>query len=302
MRRPASPRRRPKRRIGGVPRPKPDTLRRFASFRTPSWMGLSRVLPEKGSVRAAYPITSIRPEPLRRDRGYDPLQTFLSQPARILPAQRKIQLLIGEDLPAVQDLGRVVLENHMREVIDSHLQLLSTPDHFDQVSRGPQEPCELPRERHPEQLQHRAVLPERDDVAGRLEPEGRHGLSLGALDERPSDVGPHGDPRLRQRGSVGAIGTQRGRAVSHHEYVFDRFPLRIERPKVVVHTNPAILDMKDRQAGDEIRGTNARSPDDREPLDLAPVGEVDALGLHAGGRTPDEHPYPTAHEKAVDVG
>src|SRR3989442_8555527 len=165
MRRPASPRRRPKRRIGGVPRPKPDTLRRFASFRTPSWMGLSHVLPEKaaaphkhiaeharsmsldqGSVRAAYPITSIRPEPLRRDRSYDPLQAFLSQPARILPAQRKIQLLIGEDLPAVQDLGRVVLENHMREVIDSHLQLLSKPDHFDQVSRGPQEPCELPRE------------------------------------------------------------------------------------------------------------------------------------------------------------
>src|SRR6188474_483495 len=52
-------------------------------------------------------------------------------------AQGQIQLLVGQDLAAVQDLGRVVLEDQMRELVERDLHLLPESDHLHEVGAGP---------------------------------------------------------------------------------------------------------------------------------------------------------------------
>src|SRR5262249_30682535 len=80
-------------------------------------------------------------------------------------AEREVHLLVGEDLAAAQDLGGIVLEEQVRQMIEADLDLLAEADHLDEVVAGPQQPRQPSRDGNAQDVDDRAVLAERDDVA-----------------------------------------------------------------------------------------------------------------------------------------
>src|SRR5688572_15501502 len=119
-----------------------------------------------------------------------------SRRGRCVRCQGEIQLLVREHGPPRQDLRHVVFEEDMGQVVQPDLDLLPNAHHLDQVGARPQEPCELARHGDAEQLEHRGVLPEGDDVAGVTERERLGGVALGTLHELLSDVAAHRDAGL----------------------------------------------------------------------------------------------------------
>jgi hypothetical protein len=209
----------------------------------------------------------------------------------------QVQLVVGQHRAAIQDLRGVVFEQQVRQVVDPDLELLADPDHLHQVGPRPGQPCQLAREGNAKQIQHRAVLAERDDVAGVAEREALFGQLAGAPDERTAHVHAHGDRRLRQLRLHAAVGSQRGGAVADHVHVLERLAIRAQRTQRIVHQHAAVAMVLHRQLTHDRRRGHAGRPHDGERFDPAPVGEHHRVRL-----PPHARPHPPAPARRAGPG